>query len=208
MTNNANDPELRNRLNLIETMIAEGRRTTGSFAWIFILWGVAYYVAIVWSTRGSGWVMWGHHSLAWPVTMMCAFVLSWVLAMRRYRGSHQPSTTIGRAISSIWISMGISMFILLLSLGLSGRTDQQLFVAVIAAMLGTTNAASGMILKWKQQFACGVVWWLAAIVSCFGSVAQSVIAFLIAIFVCQILFGVYGMVLEARMRKQREAAHA
>jgi len=100
------------------------------------------------------------------------------------------------------------MFILLLSLGLSGRTDQQLFVAVIAAMLGTTNAASGMILKWKQQFACGVVWWLAAIVSCFGSVAQSVIAFLIAIFVCQILFGVYGMVLEARMRKQREAAHA
>jgi len=114
----------------------------------------------------------------------------------------------GRAISSIWISMGISMFILLLSLGLSGRTDQQLFVAVIAAMLGTTNAASGMILKWKQQFACGVVWWLAAIVSCFGSVAQSVIAFLIAIFVCQILFGVYGMVLEARMRKQREAAHA
>jgi hypothetical protein len=65
-----------------------------------------------------------------------------------------------------------------------------------------------MILKWKQQFACGVVWWLAAVASCFGSVAQSVIAFLIAIFVCQILFGVYGMVLEARMRKQREAAHA
>jgi hypothetical protein len=31
---------------------------------------------------------------------------------------------------------------------------------------------------------------------------------LIAIFVCQILFGVYGMVLEARMRKQREATHA
>jgi len=55
MTNNANDPELRNRLNLIETMIAEGRRTTGSFAWIFILWGVAYYVAIVWSTTGYGW---------------------------------------------------------------------------------------------------------------------------------------------------------
>src|SRR4029077_8115807 len=132
-------------------------------------WGVAYYVAILWSTRGSGWVMWGHHSLAWPVTMVCTFALSWVLAMRRYRGSHQPSTTMGRAISSIWISMGISMFILLLSLGLSGRTDQQLFVAGIAAMLVTTNAASGMILKWKQQFACGVVWWLAASVSCFGS---------------------------------------
>ena len=101
MTNNSNDPELRDRLNLIETMISEGRRTTGSFAWIFILWGVAYYVAILWSTRGSGWVMWGHHSLAWPVTMVCTFALSWVLAMRRYRGSHQPSTTMGRAISSI-----------------------------------------------------------------------------------------------------------
>jgi hypothetical protein len=65
-----------------------------------------------------------------------------------------------------------------------------------------------MILRWKEQFACAVVWWLAAVVSCFGTVAQSAIAFLVAIFLCQIVFGIYGMITEARVRKQREAAHA
>jgi hypothetical protein len=104
--------------------------------------------------------------------------------------------------------MGISMFILLLSMGLSGRGDQQVFVAVIAAMLGTANAASGMLLKWKQQFACAVVWWLAAAASCFGTVTQSEIAFLVAIFFCQIVFGIYAMICEARIRKQRGMSHA
>jgi hypothetical protein len=200
--------ELKERLILIESMIAEGRRGTKSYSWTFILWGLAYYVAIAWSTWGFGWAMWGHNVLAWPVTMACASVLTWVVALRKYKSSNRPSTTLVRAISSIWIAMGISMFTLLLSLGLSGRSDQQMFVAVIAAMLGTTNAASGMILRWKEQFACAVVWWLAAVVSCFGTVAQSAIAFLVAIFLCQIVFGIYGMITEARVRKQREAAHA
>jgi fatty acid desaturase len=208
MTTNTNEPELRERLNVIETMIAEGRRSTESFAWTLILWGVAYYVAIAWSTWGFGWAIWGHHIFAWPVTMACTFVLTWVLALRKYKNSNQPSTTLSRAISSIWIAMGISMFTLLFSLGLSGRSDQHVFVAVIAAMMGTTNAASGMILRWKQQLACAAVWWLAAVVSCFGTIAQTTIAFLVAIFFCQIVFGIYGMITEVRMRRQRETAHA
>jgi fatty acid desaturase len=208
MTANANEPELRDRLNLIETMVAEGRRSTENFSWTLILWGLAYYLAIAWSTWGFGWAIWVHHSLAWPVTMACAFVLTWVLALRKYKISKQPATILSRAIRSIWIAMGISMFTLLLSLGLSRRSDQQMFVAVIAAMMGTTNAASGLILRWKQQFACAVVWWLAAMASCFGAVAQSTIAFLVAIFFCQIVFGIYGMTAEARARKQRGAAHA
>lgn len=100
------------------------------------------------------------------------------------------------------------MFTLLFSLGMSGRSDQHVFVAVIAAMMATTNAASGMILRWKQQLACAGVWWVAAAVSCFGSIAQTTISFLVAIFFCQIVFGIYGMMTEARMRRQREAAHA
>src|ERR1035437_3010856 len=118
--------ELKERLILIESMIAEGRRGTKSYSWTFILWGLAYYVAIAWSTWGFGWAMWGHNVLAWPVTMACASVLTWVVALRKYKSSNRPSTTLVRAISSIWIAMGISMFTLLLSLGLSGRSDQQM----------------------------------------------------------------------------------
>jgi hypothetical protein len=74
-------------------------------------------------------------------------------------------------------------------------------------MLGLTNAASSIILKWKMQFACAVVWWAAAAASCFGTVAQSTIVFLVAIFFCQIVFGIYGMIAEARERRQG-AKHA
>ena len=205
MTNSPEELEFKDRLNLIETMIAEGRRTTESWGWVFVLWGVAYYVAIAWSSVRFLGPIWGHDYLAWPVTMIGTCLITVFLGMRKHGG--QPSTTIGRAISAIWIAMGISMFTLCLSLGLSGRGEQQVFVAVICSMLGTTNAASSFLLKWKVQFACAVVWWVAAVVSLFGGITQSSAAFLVAIFLCQIVFGAYGMMLEARERRQ-EASHA
>ena len=104
--------------------------------------------------------------------------------------------------------MGISMFALLLPLGMSGRADQQVGVAVVVTLLGTANAASGFLLKWKAQIACAVVWWLAATASLFGTVTQSSIAFLVAIFFCQIVFGIYAMILESRERRRQGAANA
>jgi hypothetical protein len=160
---------------------------------------VAYYIAIAWSTTGFGWSLWGHNYLAWPVTMISGCILTIWIGTRNV-GDRAP-TTIGRAISALWMTMGISMFILLLSLSLSGWFNQQAFVAIIAAMLGTTNAASSFILRWKMQFACAVVWWAAASLSCFASIAGSSIIFLVAIFFCQIVFGIYGMVNDSRRRR-------
>jgi hypothetical protein len=192
MTENLDTQELRDRLSLIENMMAEGRRTTESWGWTFVLWGVAYYVAIAWST-------FGHSNLAWPVTMITASVLTGVIASRV--AARRPETTMGRAISAIWIGVGCSMFILLLSAGINARMEQQMFVAVVAAMLGSANAASGILLKWRAQFLCALVWWATAVVSCFGTVMQSNIAGLVAIFLCQIVFGLYMMTAEARGRK-------
>jgi hypothetical protein len=195
--------ELTARLSLIETMIAEGRQTTESWGWTFVLWGIAYYVAIGWST-------WGHSNLAWPVTMIGTSILTAVVASRM--GSHHPETTIGRAISAIWIGVGISLFILCLCASSAGRLDTQTFVAVISAMLGAANAISSIILKWKGQFVCALVWWTAAGLSCFGTVTQSSIIGLVAIFLGQIVFGSYMMICEAREKKGGErtsgAAHA
>ena len=200
---NVEEHELKDRLKLIETMIAEGRRTTERWGWTFVLWGVAYYVAIAWTT-------WGHSSLAWPVTMIAASVLTGAIIALKVR--NRPETTIARAISAVWIAMGISMFILLLSLGMSGRFEQHTFVAIIGAMLGTANATSSLILKWKMQFACALVWWAAAVAACFGSAKQTTIAFLVATFFCQIVFGIYGMIAESRKEKPSEprqgAVHA
>jgi hypothetical protein len=200
MQDNTTEQELNERLNLIESMIAEGRRNTESWGWTFVLWGVAYYVALAWSA-------WGHTAWAWPATMLVAVIVTVVAAS--LKGSDHPETTLGRAIGSIWIALGVSMFVLFLALGLSGRlTDQHLFLAVVAAILGMANGASGLILRWKIQFACAVVWWAAAVAACFGSDTQSTIVFVVAIFLCQIVFGIYGAIAEAQERKRSAPIHA
>ena len=101
------------------------------------------------------------------------------------------------------------MFVLFLALGLSGRlSDQHFFVAVISGILGMANGASGLILRWKIQLACAVVWWVTVVVAtCFASDTQSIIVFLGAIFLCQIVFGVYGMIAEVQVRKRRSLIH-
>jgi hypothetical protein len=190
--------DLTERLNLIESMIAEGRRTTESWGWTFVLWGVAYYVAIAWATLGKS-------IIAWPVTMVAASVLTGILASRnRSRG---PETTIGRSMMAIWVGMGISTFILMLSLGMSGRLEMHVAVAIVGAMLGTANATSSIILKWKMQFACALVWWASAVVAAFGPDKMAEIFFLAAIFFCQIIFGIYGMICEAREHRGNGASH-
>jgi phosphatidylglycerophosphate synthase len=199
MTGNLEELELKDRLSLIESMIAEGRRKTERWSWTFVVWGVAYYIAIAWS-------VWGQSSLAWPVTMIAASVLTAVVGSRMRKG--EPETTMGRALGAIWMAFGSSVFILMISLGVSGKlTDPHVAIAVIAAMLGSANLASSLILKWRAQFGCAVVWLATAVASCFVSETVLYALGVTAIFLCQIVFGVYAMILESR-RRQRGAAHA
>jgi hypothetical protein len=203
-----NGNELVERVRLIEAMMAEGRRRTESWGWTFVLWGVAYYVAIGWATWGAGLSVWGVDSrqLAWPVTMIGATLLTIAIGIRQGKG--QPETKIGRAIGSIWSAVCISMLLLFPALSIAGRVDQHGFVAIVAAMLGVANGASGMILRWKMQMGCAVVWWIASVAACFGSEAQLTVVFLTALFLCQIVFGIYAMIAESRRRGQCGAVHA
>jgi hypothetical protein len=193
------EQELRERLNLIERMITEGRRSTESWGWVFILWGAAFYLALAWSA-------WGHNAWAWPASAVIATIIT--IAVATSKEAHSPDTTLNRAVGAIWIALGISMFLLFLALGLSGRlTDQHLFAAVMSAILGMANGASGLLLRWKVQLACAILWWTAAVAACFGTEAQSTVVFLAAIFLCQILFGLYGVITEAQQRKRRAPVH-
>jgi hypothetical protein len=201
MPHQMDEQELKAQLNLIESMIAQGRRTTEHWSWAFVLWGVAYMVAMAWSA-------WGHTpALAWPVTMAAASLLTWLLASRDTE--HRAETTLGRAVGSIWLAVGISMFVLFLTLGFTGRlSDVRVFIAVASAILGLANGASGVLLRWKAQFASAVIWWACTIASCVVTENQSVVVFLVAIFLANIVFGIYAMTREARGRRARGAVHA
>ncbi len=207
MQDETSQRDLKERLALIEGMIAEGRRSTESWGWVFLLWGVAYYVAIGWATWGWGVSVWGRgNSRAWPVTMLVAFVVTWIIGLRK--SQRHPATSMGRAISAIWMSIGVSMLLLFPALAMTGKLDQHVFVAILAAMLGTANGASGIILRWKAMVGCAVVWWATAAGACFGSIPWVGGIFLVAIFLCQIVFGVYAMIIESRRNKHRGVVHA
>ena len=197
---NTSEQELNDRLSLIERMIAEGRRNTESYGWTFVLWGVAQYVAI-------GWSAWGHSAWAWPITISVAILATVLLSLSK--AGHHAATTLGRAIGSIWMAVATSMFLLFLSLGFSGRlNDQHVFVAVLSAMLGMANGASALILRWRVQFACAIAWWVTAVTSCFGTDAQSIVLYLVALFLCQIVFGIYAIMGEVQARKRRTRGDA
>jgi hypothetical protein len=200
MQEGTTEQELKDRLSLIESMIGEGRRSIENWGWTYVLWGVAYYFAIAWAE-------WGRSAWAWPVTALIAVIVTVVVAS--FKAGNHPGTTLGRAIGSVWIALGISMFLLFPALGVSGRlTDQHLFVALMSATLGLANGASALILRWKVQFACAVVWWVVAVAVCFTTDGQSTILFLVAIFFCQIVFGAYSQIAEAQQRKRRGPIHA
>jgi hypothetical protein len=46
------------------------------------------------------------------------------------------------------------------------------------------------------------------VATCFGTDAQSMIVILAAIFLCQIVFGVYGVIADAQGRRGRGPVHA
>lgn len=206
--------ELQERIALIEQMIAEGRRSTERWGWVFVLWGVAYTVAVVWASWGGSPTVWGsrsmllggvHAGLAWPVTMFSAAAVTLVIGLRR--GREKTATMLGRAVTSVWIGIGLSMLVLFPALSAAGRMEEHSFVALVAALLGAANAGSGLILRWKMQLACAVVWWATAVAACFGPVAQAAVVFLVAVFLCQIVFGVYAMMKESRRARQGGMAH-
>lgn len=199
MTEFTGKDEIQDRLNWIESMVLEGRRGTQSWGWAFLLWGIAYLVAFGWSAVSSfAWI--------WPITMVAAALLT--VGIVRWKGVGHAQTTASRAIGAIWAAMGISAFLLFMTLSLSGRlTDEHVFFATLAAILGLVNGASAMILRWRAQFACALVWWAAAVVSCY----EAPMAFLAALFLCQIVFGVYLMYVEGRrprVQAQRMQSHA
>jgi hypothetical protein len=184
-------------------MIAEGRRTTQRWGWIFVFWGVAYYICIA----GSVWL--DHTSTARNWTIGVIQLLIFAVAAWRINAFYQkrskeilwPIGTLDRTLMSIWGATGISIAIVIVSLGYGGRSNSNLVVAIIGTLLGLANAASGSILKWKAQLACAFIWWATAVIACLGTTRQSFIALLVANFLCQIVFGIYGMICEARERK-------
>lgn len=193
------DPELTERLAIIESMMQAGRCTTERWGWAFVIWGVAYFVATGWA---SFLPQAGGRTLAWPVTMIFAALLTAVIARRRTR--LQPRTDKARFIQATWAAVGYGIFIYAFSQAWSGHVQPQTLMAGIATLLGVANLASGLMLRWKVQMGVGLLCWVTAAASAFVGANTVAYLFLAATLVCMIGFGLYLMIRESRART---AAH-
>jgi hypothetical protein len=193
--------ELTERIALIESMMQAGRKSTEYWGWNFLLWGIAYLVAVAWSSflpnTGGRW-------LAWPVTMIFAVLLTIGIARKRTR--NKPQTEKSRGLQAIWTAVGFGIFVFAFPVAWSGHFQAQSFMAAIEVMLGVAHVASGSFLRWPLQIVVGALWWAAAIASCFVNGNGIAYVFLAATFVCNIGFGIYLMIRESRDKARARGA--
>lgn len=199
--NPMNERDINERLALIESMMQAGRKSTEYWGWNFLLWGIAYFVAVAWSSLLPGA---GGPLLAWPITMIFAVLLTVGIARRRTR--NMPRTEKSRALQAIWTAMGLGIFVFAFPVAWSGHFQAQSFMAGIEAMLGIAHVASGSFLRWPLQIVVGAAWWVSAIASCFVKGNGIGYVFLAATFVCNIGFGIYLMIRESRDKARARGA--
>lgn len=183
--------ELDQRLALIERLVAEGRRDSEYWGWAFVLWGAGHLAAVAGSALGL--------SLAWPVAMSLCGVGMGVGATLRARRRGTKTTSAGRALGAVWISLGAAMFVTGFVGGPSGFLSGAHIAVSFFVLMGAASFASGLMLRWPWWMALGMAWWAAAIAAMVCASSQITLALLVAMaLIGEVGLGVALMVLERR----------
>ena len=185
--------ELLQRVALMEQMIAEGRRTTGRYGWIFVMWGLIYIAAM-------GWVGYlPYKNLAWPVCVLVGIAVH-VVAKRRQRvegvNRKNPRT---HSIESVWKAMGTAVMLFSFACIAGHSVTEPMFFSAMMFMVGLAHATSALILRWVAQGVAAAIWWGAGIAALFFTAPEQLyVSFMLATLFGMVLFGLYAMALERR----------
>lgn len=193
------DQELFERINLIERMVLEGRRSTQYWGWCLALWGSGQLVAAGWSTLSH------RPILAWGVTMTVCGIATGIGVATKRSGQHSQSF-LSRAVWSVWLSLGISLTMLAFLGNAAGVFTPRSFQVVFFSLMGLTYVATGLILEWRVQTGIGLVWWAAAVVTIYGPAWLLGWLFVGMVLLGEIFLGVYLMVREKVDTRNARAA--
>lgn len=190
--NGTSREELVQRVALMERMIAEGRRSTARFGWIFVMWGLIYFAAM-------GWVVFlPFKEWAWPVCVAIGILVG-IVRFRRMRAMGIIGNDRGRSVGVVWQAMCVAIILYAVALGVSGHGDQPAYYAAVFFFVGLAHGTSAGILRWGVQGLVAFIWWGCGIALFFFQTRNEVLfIFLAAAFFGMILFGLYAMMLERR----------
>ncbi|HEY1338796.1 MAG TPA: hypothetical protein VGF59_14870 [Bryobacteraceae bacterium] len=147
--------EIVNRLKLIEQMVAEGRRTTQRWGWMFLLWGIGPLIGIWWESSLP------QPAAAWPIVLsVCIIVNGAVIRRRRRFGEAQTPAT--RSLAAVWASTGVTVLLIALGAAVFGLDARSFYIALFA-LAAVAHCASSAILRWRPQLLAAIVWWAAGL---------------------------------------------
>jgi hypothetical protein len=194
--------DLIQRLALIETMIAEGRRSTTRCGWIFVLWGLVDIAGMAWE--------WERHSVwIWPTVLTVGFAVMFLIQARQERVPARCANMQERTVSAIWSMMGLATTMYVFTALFRHLTWQYSFIAAVFMFVGLAHATSAVVLRWRVQGAVAALWWMGGVATFFAHSANVIfVIFPLEMLFGMVLFGLYGMMLDRRDRTGRVSAHA
>ncbi len=144
--------EIADRIAIIDQALASSRRGFSRYGWVFVLWGCGHLAALTWEQVQP------HLPWVWPITMLlCAAVM--VLGKRALGYGAAEGTgavsPLSRAIGSLWLAFGCSMFVIFFC-------DHHRPWPAFFLLLGMTNLANGLAVRWTLQCLVGILWLVAA----------------------------------------------
>lgn len=191
--NGASRAELLQRVELMETMIAEGRRNTGRYGWIFILWGL-----VCLGGAGLSYV-WPQSYWVWPTLIAGGFAIQFAgIALRRRSGQSATNNMKSRSVAAVWRMMGIAIILYAIPAGMTHTLHQIAYIAAVFMFLGMAHATSAVILRWRTQGVVAGLWWAGGVATYFVPRDMVITIYVMEMVVCMVLFGVYAMMLERR----------
>jgi hypothetical protein len=199
--------ELLQRVALMETMMAEGRRSTARYGWIFVLWGFIDLVPIGWQLAmpDSTWV----ETWCWPICISIGFVLTFLIRSLLQRGHSCAPTVRSRSLSAVWSVMGGAISLFCAGGIIAHLAGQNSYVAAILIMIAMAHGISAVVLRWRAQGIVACIWALGAFATFFSRSWKDYIAiFVFEMVFGMICFGLYAMMLERRGRGSRVVANA
>jgi hypothetical protein len=194
--------ELVQRVALMEAMVAEGRKSTARYGWVFVMWGLIYFVAMAWV------VFLPFKDWAWPVCIAVGVVVCIVKGRRKRAGGNSENQR-SRSIEAVWQVFGAGVTLYVIGAIASGHGGQPAYYAAILFFIGLAHGTSARILRWGAQGLVAAIWWGCGIATLFFTTRMEfLVIFLLATFFGMILFGLYAMWLERRRAAALELHHA
>jgi hypothetical protein len=179
----------RNRLELIEEMIADGRRTTHGWGWPFVLWGVGHLAGIEVMVQLG--IYWG-----WYIIVPACFIAS-LVALHRNRAGRQ--TFAGRAIHAVWTAQMIALSIFDLIAMPGRRMTWEGYDLFFLCSMGACTYVTGAVLRWRLCVVLGCVWWAAAVLGLVLPGAHTLAwTWMVTTITLELGFGLYLVIRDAR----------